>query len=173
MALSLVTLLRTDENARRAPAFENATHTYLNLQERFWDGGKWRFLNVTAALSGTRVAAPEPMLGTTFLSTETASSRKALPYETCAAVEIRPALLGMFTPAMVAGSFMQMTGASAGDLARAHWRRDRTPEYQGHLPKSEGCYLAMRTQAIRMPAGHQLIWHWEIDGQYAGVVTRR
>ena len=92
--------------------------------------------------------------------------------EACARVEGRPAFFGSFTPAVPSASLMQMTGATGSDLSRANWRTGRVAGSGGSGPEHEGCYLAIKSGALRLPQGIEIAWEYEIDGMPLGTVSR-
>lgn len=145
---------------------------YLDFFERVWDGQQFRSLRLTAFFYGSNSRPVPPIRASGFLSTELPTSRDASAVETCSRVKWRPAFFGSFTPAEPSAALMQMTGATGADLTRAHWRIGRTPASRGAGPKHEGCFLAIKRAALRLPGGVRLAWIYEIDGVPRGTLSR-
>lgn len=145
---------------------------YLDFFERVWDGQRFRILRLTAFFYRSNGRPVPPNHASGFPSTELPTSTGASAAETCARVEWRPAFFGSFTPAVPSAALMQMTGATGADLTRAHWRIGRTPATRGAGPEHEGCFLAIKRAALRLPRGVRLAWVYEIDGMQLGIVSR-
>lgn len=146
---------------------------YLDFLERVWDGNRFRILRLTAFLYDSNASRPlPPTPAAAFLSTELPTSRDASRMDACARVEWRPAFFGSFTPAVPSAAFMQMTGATGADLIRAHWRIGRTSLTRGGAPEHEGCFLAIKRVALRLPRDVRMAWVYEIDGLQLGTISR-
>ncbi|MGB4360467.1 MAG: hypothetical protein WBJ19_08630, partial [Rhodoferax sp.] len=145
---------------------------YLDFFERIWDGKRHRLFRMTAFFHRSNVRPVPPSSATEFLSTELPAARSALDMEACARVKDRPAFFGSFTPAIPSAALMQMTGATGSDLSRVNWRIGRVPGSSGAGPEHEGCYLAIKRGALRLPQGIEIAWVYEIDGMPLGTVTR-
>jgi hypothetical protein len=145
---------------------------YLDFYERIWDGRRHRLFRMTAFFYRSNMRPVPPTPASEFLSTEQPTARYASEMESCARVEGRPAFLGSFTPAIPSAALMQMTGATGADLSRVHWRVGRVSRDRGASPEHEGCYLAIKRGALRLPQGVGLAWVYEIDGIPHGTVTR-
>lgn len=145
---------------------------YLDFLERIWDGSRFRLIRMTAFFYSSNARPVPPTSTAKFLSTEQPTSRRASESESCVRVEGRPAFFGSFTPAVPSATLMGMTGATGADLTRAHWRIGRISASAGAGPEHEGCYLAIKRAALRLPRGVRLAWVCEIDCTRFSVVTR-
>jgi len=145
---------------------------YLDYLERIWDGNRFRLIRMTSFFYSANARPVPPISIAKFLSTEQPTSEHASESDSCVRVAGRPAFFGSFTPAVPSATLMGMTGATGADLTRAHWRIGRTTSSRGGGPKHEGCYLAIKRTALRLPRGVKLAWVCEIDGTRVGVVTR-
>lgn len=150
---------------------ERGDDVYLDFFERIWDGNRFRLFRMTAFFYSLNARPIPPTSTARFLSTEQPTSRGASELESCVRVEGRPAFFGSFTPAAPSDTLLQMTGAP-GALTRAHWRIGRVSVSRGAGPENEGCYLAIKRAALRLPRGIGLAWVCEIDGVSSCVVTR-
>lgn len=149
----------------------NGDDIYLDFLERIWDGKYYRLVRLTAFFYSSNARPVPPTPAATFLSTEQATSRRASESESCVRVEGRPAFFGSFTPAVPSATLIGMTGATGADLTRAHWRIGRISASRGAGPEHEGCYLAIKRAALRLPRGFRLAWVCEIDGMPFSIVT--
>lgn len=145
---------------------------YLDFFERFWIGDCYRSLRLTMFFhrSNERPLPPTPTAG--FLSTQLPISSDNSEKEACAIVDWRPAFFGSFTPAVPSDSLMRMTDATGADLTRAYWRIGRTPPSRGSGPLNEGCFLAVKHTALRLPQGLSMAWMIEVDGHQYGIISR-
>lgn len=146
---------------------------YLDFFERIWDGSRHRRFRMTAFFHRSNVRPVAPSSVTKFLSTELPTARSASDIEVCARVEGRPAFFGSFTPAVPSATLMQMTGATGSDVSRANWRIGRVSSTSGAGPEYEGCYLAIKSGALRLPQGFEIAWEYQIDGVARGIVTSK
>ncbi|WP_317214557.1 AVAST type 1 anti-phage system protease Avs1b [Gluconobacter sp. GP1] len=144
---------------------------YLDFFERIWDGRHCRLFRMTAFFHRWNVSPVLPSSATEFLSTDFPEARSALDMEACAKVKYRPAFFGSFTPASPSAALMRMTGAVGSDLSRANWRIGRAPESYGAGPEHEGCYLAIKRGALRLPPGIEIAWTCEINGIPLGIMS--
>jgi Trypsin-like peptidase domain len=144
---------------------------YLDFYERIWDGRRHWLFRITAFFYRSNGRPVPPTPAAKFLSTEQPTARSTSDMESCARVEGRLAFFGSFTPAIPSAALMQMTGATGTDLSRAHWRIGRASISRGAGPEHEGCYLAIKREALRLPQGVRVAWVYEIDGTPLGTVT--
>lgn len=81
------------------------------------------------------------------------------------------ALFGRFTPAVPLPSFMSTVGVVGSDILQKTWRHGRSFEVR-HIgkPENEGCMLAARKAAVRLPAGSTLVWTVMVDGEPVFVI---
>jgi hypothetical protein len=138
------------------------TKVYLDFQVRFQQGGQFRYLRMTAFLckAGTR---PMPLnTPATFESTETPRSGHATALELCARVEPKPALFGMFTPAIPSPPLMQRI-ESATALNRGYWRETRISGVRDPWPQQEGCFLSIDKNALNLPPDLVIAWDVQLD----------
>lgn len=149
----------------------SSSDIYLDFQARVWDDGRWRMLRITAFFYNTNSAPVPPANPALFISTSEPTSSHTSKWETCARVAARSAFFGSFTPAIPSHALMQMTSASGSDLTRAHWRKGRAPINQGSVPMHEGCFLAIKKSALRLPKGISVAWQYEIDGRRSGILS--
>lgn len=145
---------------------------YLDFFERVWDGDRYRSLRMTAFLypSNERPLPPTPIAE--FPSTQLPASKAASESEACTRVQWRPAFFGSFTPAAPSAMLMRLTNATTSDIARAYWRIGRTRSSRGGGPLNEGCFLAIKRSALRLPKGVNMAWLYETDGQVHGIISR-
>ncbi|MEY8199556.1 MAG: AVAST type 1 anti-phage system protease Avs1b [Gammaproteobacteria bacterium] len=142
---------------------------YLDFYERIWFEDSWRNFRLTAYFFESD-KKPSFTSGR-FLSTEEPTLRDISHCDTCAKVEALPAYFGSFSPAIPTPILMQMTRAGNSDLTRAYWRSGRLAESLGGGPEHEGCYLAIDTDVLQLPAGFKLAWVCELDEKPIGMIT--
>lgn len=148
------------------------SEVYVDFYERVWAGNRYRSLRLTMFFyrSGER---PLPPTSTTdFLSTQLPASKGTSEKETCAIVDFRYVFFGGFTPAIPSDALMRMTRATGDDLNRAHWRVGRTSFSKGGGPLHEGCFLAIKRSALRLPQGIEVAWAYKLDGQQRGIISQ-
>jgi hypothetical protein len=144
---------------------------YLDFFERVWNGECYKIFRLTAFFYNVNALPTPPRNSARFLSTELPISKHATPSDSCARVEWRPAFFGSFTPATPLATLMQMTRATGADLTRAHWRIGRVSASRDAGFKHEGCYLAIKHTALRLPSDIKLAWVCEIDGIQRSIVS--
>lgn len=151
---------------------ERGNDIYLDFFDHEWIGDRYRSLRLTMFFyrSNERPLPPTPTAE--FLSTQLPTSRGTSGKEACAVVDWRPAFFGSFTPAVPSDALMQMTNATGADLTRAYWRIGRTSPSRGGGPSHEGCFLAIKRAALRLPQGLNMAWVIEVDGQQLGTISR-
>lgn len=148
------------------------SEVYVDFYERVLVGNRYRSLRLTMFFyrSGER---PLPPTSTTdFLSTQLPALKGTSEKETCAIVDFRYVFFGGFTPAIPSDTLMRMTRATGDDLNRAHWRVGRTSFSKGGGPLHEGCFLAIKHSALRLPQGIEVAWVYELDGQQRGIISQ-
>ncbi|WP_215398796.1 AVAST type 1 anti-phage system protease Avs1b [Rheinheimera oceanensis] len=148
------------------------SEVYVDFYERVWVGNRYRSLRLTMFFyrSGER---PLPPTSTTdFLSTQLPALKGTSEKETCAIVDFRYVFFGGFTPAIPSDALMRMTRATGDDLNCAHWRVGRTSLSKGGGPLHEGCFLAIKHSALRLPQGIEVAWVYELDGQQRGIISQ-
>lgn len=64
-----------------------------------------------------------------------------------------------------------MINAKEDDFSRANWRNGRSSDvrYLGH-PLQEGCLLAVKRAAVRLPDGKKLAWIVRVNGDTVTMV---
>lgn len=81
------------------------------------------------------------------------------------------ALFGRFTPAVPLPSFMTTVGVVGNDIIQKTWRHGRSFEVKNiGKPENEGCMLAARKAAVRLPVGSTLVWTVMVDGEPVFVI---
>ncbi|BCE03459.1 AVAST type 1 anti-phage system protease Avs1b [Marinicellulosiphila megalodicopiae] len=148
----------------------NGRSMYLDFCERVWFDGSYKHFRITAYFFGNEASLPLP--AGRFYSNEEPELGKASNWDTCVNVLGLPVYLGSFTPATPTANFMRITGASSSDLSRKCWRSGRVVASSGGGPESEGCFLAIDKNALRLPSGIRLAWVCEINGKSAGIITQ-
>jgi hypothetical protein len=138
------------------------TEVYLDFQVRFQQGERFRYLRMTAFLCKAG-ARPMPLnTPATFESTEIPRSGHTTALELCARVEPKPALFGMFTPAIPSPPLMQRL-ESAAALNRGYWRETRISGVRDPWPQQEGCFLSVDMNALQLPPDLVIAWDVEFD----------
>lgn len=145
---------------------------YVDFFERVWIEDRYRSLRLTMFFYRSNERPLPPTATAEFLSTQLPTSRGTSEKEACAIVDWRPAFFGSFTPAVPSDALMQMTNATGADLTRAYWRIGRTPPSRGGAPLHEGCFLAIKRAALRLPHGLSMAWMIEVDGRQLGTISR-
>jgi len=107
-------------------------------------------------------------------SVDTSFRSKELPdygsvttsHETCYNLKPDFAFFGAFTPAFPLPSFTEMINAKEDDFSRVNWRNGRSSDvrYLGR-PVQEGCLLAVKRAAVRLPDGKKLAWILRVNGE--------
>lgn len=106
-----------------------------------------------------------------FSSTSYINEIKGVPdYETCYRVDPVIAFLGSFTPAIPTTSFLKLTGAKQGNFIRKNWKEGRSSDpVRSGRPLAEGCLLAVKLNALRLPTGYKLAWIFKVNGEISGI----
>lgn len=145
---------------------------YLDFFERVWDRNRFRSIRMTAFFYPAGELPRQLGLFAEFPSTALPESRATSAQDVCVRVEWRPAFFGGFTPAVPSTRLTQMTNATAADVTRASWRTGRTSPIGDSGPLKEGCFLAIRRTALRLPPNVRIAWCYEIDGKKCGIISR-
>ena len=142
---------------------------YLDYCEKVWVEDKLRLVRLTAYI----IDSPEnlPLPSGRFLSTNKPSPESTSLIDTCVNVEALPAYFGSFTPAIPTTYFMRLTGASNSDINRGWWKSGRVKEKYEGAPAHEGCFLSIKSNALRLPHGFSLTWVFELDLEPVGLIS--
>lgn len=160
-----------------AGAIGNSDFYYLNYHEMTErdEGDSWVYIEVLAVVvpaSYVRRAFITPSTDTLFTSKELPDfSSVATSHETCYNLKPDFAFFGSFTPAFPLPAFTALIEARESDFFRVNWRNGRSSEmrYFGR-PVSEGCLLAVKRTAIRLPAEKKLAWILRMNGEIVAMV---
>lgn len=91
--------------------------------------------------------------------------------ETCYRLEPDFAFFGSFTPAFPLPIFTELSKARESDFLRLNWRNGRSSDVRNFgLPVKEGCLLAVKRTAVRLPAGMELAWILSKNGKAVTIV---
>lgn len=91
--------------------------------------------------------------------------------ETCYHLEPDFAFFGSFTPAFPLPIFTELSKARESDFLRINWRNGRSSDVRNFgLPVKEGCLLAVKRTAVRLPAGMELAWILRKNGKTVTIV---
>jgi len=157
---------------------ENNKFLFLNYQETIEhkDSGQLLHLEVTAVMtseySGYQPQPPTP--DSVFGSRELLdSSKKTQSYETCYRVEPDLSFLGTFTPGIPTDNFMKLIKANDNDFFRVNWSNGRSQTKKRHgRAMNEGCLLAVKRGAVRLPPGFGLSWYVFVEGKLHGIISQ-
>jgi len=160
-----------------AGAIGNDEFYFLNYHEitKNREGQSWTIIEVLAVVipvSNNRRGLFPPTGLPSFSSKQFPNPRSTTThYETCCSVSPDFAFFGSFTPAVPSPSFTEMIGAKESDYQRINWRNCRSSDmrYFGR-PIQEGCLLAVRRSAVRLPEGKKLAWIIRKDGEVVTMV---
>lgn len=142
---------------------------YHEMTERGEDG-RWLYIEVIAVVvpaSSVRRGFFIPSVDTSFRSKELPDfSSVATSHETCCRLEPDFAFFGSFTPAFPLPTFTELIKAKEEDFFRVNWRNGRSSDvrYCGR-PVQEGCLLAVKRSAVRLPDEKKLAWIISVDGK--------
>lgn len=158
-------------------AIGNEEFYFLNYNEvaRSSEDEGWTIIEVLAVVIPTSNFIRglfSPTGPTSFSSKQFPNLRSTTThYETCCSVSPDFAFFGSFTPAVSVPSFTEMIGAKEIDYQRINWRNGRSSDmrYFGR-PIQEGCLLAVRRSAVRLPEGKKLAWIIRKDGEVVTMV---
>ena len=164
-------------NKNYAGAIGNEELYFLNYHEvaKSSEGESWTIIEVLAVVVPISKVARglfSPTGPSSFSSKELPDLRSAATQnETCCSVSPDFAFFGPFTPAVPLPSFTEKIGAKGSDYQRINWRNGRSSEmhYFGR-PIREGCLLAVKRSAVRLPEGKKLAWIIRKDGEVVSMV---
>jgi len=155
-----------------ACAIGNAEAYFLNYHEmtKHGDDDDWMYIEVLAVVVSTlslRRGFFTPSVDTSFRSKELPDyGSVTTSHETCYNLKPDFAFFGAFTPAFPLPSFTEMINAKEDDFSRVNWRNGRSSDvrYLGR-PVQEGCLLAVKRAAVRLPDGKKLAWILRVNGE--------
>ncbi|MBT3258726.1 MAG: hypothetical protein HN366_20020 [Deltaproteobacteria bacterium] len=147
---------------------------YHELIERDEDR-RWTYLEALAVIipsSTVRRGFFAPSVDASFRSKELPDFGSATTsHETC--WHLRPdfSFFGSFTPAFPLQTFAELIGARDSDFFRVSWRNGRTGDVSNcGRPVQEGCLLAVKRTAVRLPSDKKLAWILKVDGETVTMV---
>lgn len=150
---------------------------FLNYHEMTEHGedGRWLYIEVLAVIVSTsrvRRGFFTPSVDTSFRSKELPDfSSVATSHETCYHLKPDFAFFGSFTPAFPLPTFTKLIKAKEVDFSRVNWRNGRLSDvHHWGRPVQEGCLLAIKRAAVRMPDGKKLAWIIRVDGETVTMV---
>lgn len=160
-----------------AGAIGNAEFFFLNYHEgtKRGDDGSFVFIEVLAVVvpaSSVRRGYFTPAVDISFGSKELPDfSCVTAPHETCYRLKPDFAFFGAFTPAFPLPTFTELIEAKESDFCRVNWRNGRSSSvsYFGR-PVQEGCLLAVKRAAVRLPDDKKLAWIVFVNGETIAMV---
>ena len=160
-----------------ADAIGNAEFCFLNYHEMTEHGedGHWVNIEVLAVVvptSSVRRGFFIPPVDKSFRSKELPNfSSETTSHETCWCLKPDFAFFGSFTPAFPLPTFTELIKANECDFFRVNWRNGRSSDvrYWGR-PVQEGCLLAVKRTAVRLPDGKKLAWILRVNGETVTMV---
>ncbi len=123
-------------------------------------------LAVVVPIAYVKQAGTTPTINTAFRSRELPDLNSVdSSHETCWRLLPETALFGSLTPAFPLPTFAELIKAEESDFVRVNWRNGRTNNvlYSGR-PKQEGCLLAVKRKAVRLPEEKKMAWIILKDG---------
>ena len=116
-----------------------------------------------------------PQLDQSFQSSELpVASTARTPFETCCHLEPDVVFFDSFTPAIPLPFFQNLVSAKKEDFVRQNWRYARRNKVQGFgQPERSGCSLSITRNALKIPAGLQLVWIVWLNDEVVTVVDER
>jgi hypothetical protein len=149
---------------------------FLNYHEVTGRDENEKFIEILAVIvpsSDLRRKWVLPSANTSFRSRELPNLRMVTTsHETCWRLEPDFAFFGSFTPAFPLQTFKELIEAKESDFYRVNWRNGRTSDSRNFgRPLQEGCLLAVKREAIRLPAGKKLAWILRLSGRNGEKVT--
>lgn len=158
-------------------AIGNEEFYFLNYNEvaKSSEEGNWMSIEVLAVVvpvSNVRRGLFPTSGPTSFSSKELPNLRSATTSnETCCSLNPDFAFFGSYTPAFPLPSFTEMIGAKECDFQRINWRNGRSSDTRFFgRPIQEGCLLAVKRSAVRLPEGKQMAWILRKDGEVVTMV---
>lgn len=164
-----ISRLEGNAGAKFSPV--SGAHLYLDFREVIMQRAKPRLLEVTAFLFPTNQPARPMSSFRKFRATETPNTDDYNAGEVCASVDATAAILGVFTPAVPLPGFVHLSRTSTSDFDRFYWRNGRMSVANGSFPRSEGCCLSVRREALQLPYGWSMGWLVKLDGQNVCVLS--
>jgi len=155
--------------------FVDADHILLNLHAGYLDPQNVRrFVEIVAfqVVSSLRHRAlfPPKLLSSFGSSQPPELAPDGGPQETCSRLVLESVYFGQFTPSLPLPQFVKQTGASASDFLRQTWRYARRHQLRHFgVPVEEGCMLAIRAPALKLPPGKKLAWTIWTNGNCRGM----
>ena len=159
-----------------AGAIGDAEYFFLNYHEvvEHREDGRMVYVEVLAVVvpSFARRGFFNPSIEASFSSRGLPDfSSVTTSDETCWHLEPDFAVFGSFTPAFPLPTFTDLIKAKSSDFFRINWRNGRSSDVR-HFgrPLQEGCMLAVKRTAVRLPDGKKLAWILRLNGKTAAVV---
>lgn len=136
---------------------------------------RWLYIEVFAVIVSTsrvRRGFFTPSVNTSFGSKEFPDfSSVTTSHETCYHLKPDFAFFGSFTPAFPLPTFTKLIKATEVDFSRVNWRNGRLSDVRHWgRPVQEGCLLAIKRDAVRMPDGKKLAWIIRVGGETVTMV---
>ena len=160
-----------------AGAIGNKEYFFLNYHEIFEraDKGSMIYIEVLAILvpsSLVRRGFCRPTVNASFGSRELPNfGSLAISNETCWRLEPESAYFGSFTPAFPLPDFTELIKADKSDYLRVNWRNGRSANVSCcGRPTYEGCMLAVKRAAVRLPNNMKLAWIIYVNGKPGAIV---
>jgi hypothetical protein len=95
----------------------------------------------------------------------------AREYETCYSLIPIQSFFGTFTPSIPSPTFKSLIGSNDSDFKRFNWRGGRSDAADSlGCPINEGCVLAVKKGAVKLPEGKKLAWIISLNGE-AGLMV--
>jgi hypothetical protein len=95
-------------------------------------------------------------------------------HETCWHLEPDFVFFGSFTPGFPLPIFKDLIKAKDTDFYRVNWRNGRSDDFRFFArPVQEGCLLAVKRNAVKLPDGKKLAWLIRWDGEIVTVVDSK
>ena len=113
-----------------------------------------------------------PSLNKSFKSKEIPNFNSGTTYhETCWHLEPDFVYFGSFTPGFPLPIFKDFLKAKETDFYRVNWRNGRSDDFRFFArPVQEGCLLALKRKAVKLPDGKKLAWIIRMNGETVTVV---
>lgn len=154
----------------------NSEFYFLNFNEiaNRGDKGQWDYVEVIAVIVPSSSVRPGkfPSIKASFRSKQLPNFSSAIASnETCFRLEPEPAFFGSFTPAFHLPTFMALIKAKECDFIRINWRNGRSSDmWNLGRPVREGCLLAVKRTAVRLPEGKKMAWILLVNEELVAMV---
>lgn len=153
-----------------------STTFFLNYVERLGhsQGGNGGVLDVVAVLVPRLIRkkllfAPEVIAK--FSSVEIPHALKAKAHETCYSLEPRSAFFGSMTPGKPLANFEKLVKEPDTAFFRMNWRTGRRADLrQLGEPVSEGCFLSVIRDRLKLPPSKKLAWIIRFRGDVMAII---